>query len=343
MNKTTIALVISSVYCFIATAQNKPYKAAEVYTASQYQYGKIEVRMLAAKGSGIISNFFTFKNGSEKANTFWEEIDIEIFGKDGSNAWQSNSISGQGNLNLTRIEGVHQQSNLADNYNTYSIEWKPSSVTWKVNDVKIREVINGQANDIDDPASLRFNIWNPNIPEWVGSFDNNILPVHMFVNWIKFYDWNGSEFSSTPQWVDNFNSFDTNFWIKANHTFNENQSDFIPPNATVKNGYLVLSITKQNKTGYNGTPPVDINDNEPTLDLNQFSRASAKDIIKIEYNSTQRIATIYGMSDDFKYTIHSLDGKKIITGNGATIKLDTISNGTYILVSDAFSKKFVVN
>ena len=58
-------------------SQNKIYKAGEIYTQNIYQYGKMEVRMLAATGSGVISNFFTFKEGSELASTFWEEIDIE--------------------------------------------------------------------------------------------------------------------------------------------------------------------------------------------------------------------------------------------------------------------------
>ncbi|WP_040396471.1 family 16 glycosylhydrolase [Aquimarina agarilytica] len=339
MKKLIGTLLLSTAYFYAVQAQNKPYKAAEIYTKSQYQYGKMEIRMLAAKGSGIISNFFTFKNGSEKPDTFWEEIDIEVFGKDNSSAWQSNLISGQGNSNLTRIEGIHSKSGLADNYHTYAIEWKPGSVTWKVNNEVVREKIGGQANELDDPASLRFNIWNPNIPEWVGSFNENILPVHMFVNWIKFYDWDGAQFSSSPTWEDNFTNFDTNFWIKANHTFNENQSDFIPQNATVKNGYLVLSITKETQTGYNGSPPIDTD--ESTLSTTDFT---AKHPVSIQLDNEQKKIKILGLSkkDNSAYSIHSIDGKKILSGKEKTIDLNNLSAGVYIFIINDTSKKFII-
>ena len=245
----------------IVYSQNKIYKAGEIYTDNIYQYGKMEVRMQAATGSGVISNFFTFKEGSELASTFWEEIDIEVFGKDGANSWQTNLITGQGNSNLTRTEEIHQATNLGSEYHTYTIEWKPNSVTWLIDGEKVREIIDGQSSLMTSQTTLRFNIWNPNIPGWVGAFDENILPVHMFVNWIKFYEWNGTSFEATPVLEDNFDSFDSNIWTKANHTFAENMSDFIPENVTTKDGYLVLSITKENETGYTGVPPIDETNN----------------------------------------------------------------------------------
>jgi len=277
----TTLLALSS---FIIHSQNKPYKAGEIYTENIYLYGKMEVRMLAATGSGIISNFFTFKEGSELPSTFWEEIDIEIFGKDGSNSWQSNLITGQGNSNLTRTEGIHQENGLGASYHTYTVEWTPNSVTWLVDGKIVRTINDGQSLLINSETSLRFNIWNPNIPQWVGPFDNSILPVHMYVNWIKFYEWNGSSFSSTPTFEDNFDSFNTNTWTKASHTFAENQSDFIPENVNVENGYLVLSITKDDETGYSDTPPID--------DEDQVIIISEDPIAVIETNFNSGIAPL---------------------------------------------------
>lgn len=241
-----------------ASAQNKAYKSGEIFTAQNYHYGKIEFRMLVATGSGVISNFFTFKNGSEQATTFWEEVDIEVFGKNGAHSWQSNIITGQGNSNLTHSEAVHQETGLGQEYHTYTVDWKPNSITWAVDGVTVRSTTGGQANDIDDPTSLRFNLWNPDIPSWVGPFDESILPVHMYVNWIKFYPWDGSSFSSTPTFEDNFDFFDTSKWQKANWTFPLNQADFIPQNVNAEDGYLVISLTKALETGYQGTPPVDL-------------------------------------------------------------------------------------
>ncbi|GAA4113404.1 hypothetical protein GCM10022393_12380 [Aquimarina addita] len=258
MFKKEAILVGIALLCYGSIfSQNKTYKAGEVYTENQYQYGKMEIRMLAATGSGVISNFFTFKEGSELPSTFWEEIDIEVFGKDGANSWQSNLITGQGNTNLTRTEGIHPQNGLGETYHTYTIEWKPNAVVWSVDGMVARTITGGQAALMTSDTSLRFNIWNPNIPEWVGAFNENILPVHMFVNWIKFYEWNGSSFSTTPTMEDNFEIFDTNTWTKANHTFAENMADFVPENITTKDGYLILSLTKAGQEGYEGNPPTD--------------------------------------------------------------------------------------
>ena len=242
----------------IASAQNKPYKSGEIFSAQTYLYGKAEFRMLVATGSGVISNFYTFKHGSEQASTFWEEVDIEVFGKNGANSWQSNIITGQGNTNLTHSEGVHQENGLGQEYHTYTVQWKPNSITWMVDGVIVRTTTGGQANLIDDPTSLRFNLWNPDAPGWVGPFDESILPVHMYVNWIKFYPWDGSSFSSTATFEDNFDFFNTSKWHKANWTFNLNQADFIPQNVTAKDGFLVISLTKDGETGYQGTPPEDV-------------------------------------------------------------------------------------
>ena len=253
LKSTTLALVALFTLASVNTeVQAKDFKAAEIFSNTQTKYGKYVVRMRAAKGSGVISNFFTYKNGSEQSSVFWEEIDVEVFGKNNANSWQSNLITGFG---PTRTEGVHGGPNMADTYNTFTVEWTPNYVRWLVNGTQIRRVNGGQASQLASAASFRFNIWPPAIPEWVGNWNPNILPVHMYVNWVEFHSWNGSGFNL--QWRDDFNSFDSNRWTKANHTFGENRADFVPANATVKNGYLVLSITRAGQEGYSGNPPAD--------------------------------------------------------------------------------------
>ena len=55
-----------------ASATAKTYKGAEIYSNESVLYGRFEMRMRVAKGSGVLSTFFTYKNGSEIGNTFWE-------------------------------------------------------------------------------------------------------------------------------------------------------------------------------------------------------------------------------------------------------------------------------
>ncbi len=247
------ALWVSIAWSLLTDVSAKQLKAGELFTQSQVAYGRYVVRMRAAKGSGVISNFFTYKNDSHEPSVIWEEIDVEVFGRDNGRRWQSNIITGYDPRQMSVRE--HGGADFADSYHTLAFEWTPTYVRWLVDGREIRRDTGGQQVDtLTSPASFRFNIWQPNIPSWVGPFDASILPVHMFVNWVEFHRWTGSGFERV--WRDDFNSL-SGRWVKATHTFNENNADFVPHNVNVKNGYLILSLTRADATGYRGDPPVD--------------------------------------------------------------------------------------
>lgn len=257
LNKFVMFLFIFSVIStFIlsdAIAQNKAYKGAEVYGLSEYyiHYGKIEVRMMAAKGSGILSTLFTWKEGSEQAGAFWEEIDIEIFGKNNATTWQSNIISGT-SPRKTSEQLYNQSISLGDDFHTYTIEWTPEYIAWFFDGQQVCKTIGQQATDLKSPAGIRFNLWASTSTSWVGPWNDNILPQYQFVNWLKYYRYDNGEF--IPDWSDDFN---TNRWAKANWSFDGNRVDFDPQNALAQDGMLILCLTKAGETGFNGTVPVD--------------------------------------------------------------------------------------
>ncbi len=293
-------------------AQNKPYKGAELFTPGAVTYGKFEFRMRVAKGSGVLSTFFLYKDGSEQSQNFWEEIDVEVFGKDNAETWQSNILTGFGGP--TGIEAEHDTNlDLSEGYYTYTVEWRPDSVVWKFEDQVIRTVTGTPANDLTNPQSVRFNIWSAFAEAWVGPFDDSILPVHQYVNWIQYYQWNGTDFDTTPTWEDDFSgtTIDSNRWSKATWTFDANRTDFAPANLKVQNGYLILSLTKAGEEGYTGTPPEDAAGS--SLSVPDFSEAPVKlvafpspvlDQITIEgpVETTLRILDLNGriVQDDFK-------------------------------------------
>ena len=232
----------------------KPYKGAEIFTNDSQLYGKYVFRMRAAEGSGILSNFFLWKEGSELPGVAWEEVDIEVFGRDQARSWQSNIITGLDSRSTS--EQVHDAGvSLAQNYHTYSIEWTPQWVRWRVDGELVRETQGGQTGDLINPAQARFNFWPPNIPSWVGPWNDSILPVHMYVNWVEYHRWNGAGF--TFEWRDDFNTFDSSRWGLADWTFAENRADFSPANVQTVNGYLVLSMTREGQEGFNSFPPAD--------------------------------------------------------------------------------------
>ena len=253
----TFGLLVTA--CFSTYASNKNYSSAEIYSADTWLYGKYVFRMRVAEGSGILSNFFLWKPDSELSSVDWEEVDIEVFGKNDANSWQSNIISS--GTGWTTSEQVHQHSSsLADGYHTFSLEWTPDYVAWYVDGVELRRTEGGQVDLLKNPASLRFNFWASESEGWVGSFDDSILPVNMYVNWVEYYSWNGDGFDF--DWRDDFDSFDTNRWSKAAWTFDGNYVDFVPENSNVSNGYLVMSMTKSGEEGFNGIVPLDSADSK---------------------------------------------------------------------------------
>lgn len=234
----------------------KAYKGAEIYSNNAYLYGRFEMRMQSAKASGVLSTFFTYKDGSQVSGTFWEEIDIEIFGKNNGTQWQSNIIYGTG---PTHIEETHTESNsLAEGYHTYVVEWTPEYVAWFVDGVEKRRVTGtSTVNSMTSPQSLRFNIWASDSVPWVGAWNDSVLPVYQFVSYIEYKAYNATTKTFEGGWRDDFNSFDTSRWGKANWSFDTNRVDFVPENALVKDGILILALTKENATGFSGTPPAD--------------------------------------------------------------------------------------
>jgi hypothetical protein len=234
-------------------AHAKAYKGAEIASKTQHRYGRIEVRMRMARGPGILSTFFTYKPGSETAGSLWEEIDVEAFGKSNATAWQSNILVGNPRMGS---EMVHDTgASLADAYHTFTIEWTPTAVVWQVDGAETRRTTGGQASQLTSMHNFHFNLWASDVASWAGAFDASMLPASQYVSWIRYYKYDNGAF--VLDWSDDFATFDTARWEKANWTFDGNLVDFEPNNVVVKDGTLVLCLTAQGQTGCSGAVPVD--------------------------------------------------------------------------------------
>lgn len=314
--------------CFVflplISFSQKNYKGAEIYSTESWKYGKIEIRMKMAKGSGILSTFFTYKNGSEVQGTFWEEIDIEVFGKNNAQTFQSNIIT---NNPKVTSEEVHSPGfSLGDAYHTYTLEWTPDYVAWYIDGVQMRKTVGGQVSDLTNPQSFRMNIWAAQWTDWVGTFDTQALPAYQFVNWIKYSSYtpgsgdNGSDF--TQQWVDDFDTFDSSRWLKANWTFDGNLTDFSPENAVVQDGYLVLIISEADNTGFSGTVPPDNN-------VTGVKIKSAPSV-NIYPNPASSRVLIQG-SFSGSWSLQNSLGEVISEGTASVIDIEKFRSGVYYL------------
>ena len=261
----------------------KPYKGAEIFSTDSVLYGRYEIRMRVAEGSGILSTFFTYKNGSEVGNTFWEEIDIEVFGKNNATEWQSNIILGSSRPTIHSLQDHSTDVSLADAYHTYVLEWTPDYVAWYLDGEEVRRIDGtSTVTSLTNPQSLRFNIWSSESPEWVGPWDDSILPVYQFVNYIEYQSYNTENGEFEPSWRDDFNSFDTTRWNKANWSFDTNRVDFLPENVVVQNGILVLALTHEDAVGFSGTPPAD----EPASSSSSTSSVSSQAVSSSSVSSS---------------------------------------------------------
>lgn len=309
---TGALLGLAAILGVSAATQAKPYKGGEIFSQQTYKYGRYEIRMRVAKGSGVLSTFFTYKNGSEAQGAFWEEIDIEVFGKNNATQMQSNVIIGT-NRPTSKTEGVHTMPySLGDSYNTYVLEWTPSYIAWFINGTQVRRINGGQfVSSLTSPQDIRFNLWAANIPEWVGSWNPNILPVYQFINYIEYRPWNQQTNSFGNGWRDDFNYFDSNRWGKANWTFGENLADFDPNNVVVKDGYLILALTREGQTGFWGNPPADNgSSNNPPPAASSSSRASSS-------APSNNNATIHIEAENFNEV-----GGSVTTTNGVVGYID---------------------
>ncbi len=245
--------------CSLSAQQVKNLKGAEVFYHETVLFGKFEVRMKMVNEKGIVSSFFLNDGKSWQGLPFlWREIDIEALGKE-KNLFQTNSITGHA-ANKIMSELKHKVKDLPTKYHTYTIEWTPDYVALYVDGVLLRKDIAAKSQQIidlrDTPLTYRMNLWISTAEEWVGRFNKNTLPQYQFINWIKYYEYTpgggagGSDFSLA--WTDDFNSLNSERWGTGNWSFESCLVYFEPANAVIKDGYLILCLTKEDELGFKG-------------------------------------------------------------------------------------------
>ena len=114
------------------TAEWTPnYSGGEFRTDKYYHYGYYETSMQAIKNDGVVSSFFTYTGPSDVINgkeNPWDEIDIEILGKDTTKVQLNYYRNGQGGHEKMIDLGF----DASEGYHTYGFDWQPGKITWYV-------------------------------------------------------------------------------------------------------------------------------------------------------------------------------------------------------------------
>ncbi|MBC8041855.1 MAG: family 16 glycosylhydrolase [Rhizobacter sp.] len=150
-----------------------------------YTYGRYAVRMKAAKGSGVISSFFTYRYSP------WQEIDIEFLGKSPSkiqfnvffNAGKPGDLNNKGSDEPVLVElGFDATAAFHD----YVFEWTDKYIRWYADGKMLHEVSKPERLP-DLPQQVMMNIWHPSIMDWSGPIDEAALPTFAEYEYVRLY------------------------------------------------------------------------------------------------------------------------------------------------------------
>ncbi|MBR3631375.1 MAG: family 16 glycosylhydrolase, partial [Oscillospiraceae bacterium] len=165
------------------------YSGAEYRTNKFYHYGYYECSFQAIKNDGVVSSFFTYTGPSDVINGVknpWDEIDIEILGKDTTKAQFNYYRDSKGgheymyDLGFDASEGFH----------TYGFDWYSDHITWYV-DGKEAYTMYG---DMPKTASkIMMNTWpgvsdpnnKDNVIDWLKPY-NGKTPITAYYQWVTY-------------------------------------------------------------------------------------------------------------------------------------------------------------
>ena len=156
-------------------------------------------------------------------------------------------------------ESLIKDLNAHSDFNDYAFEWTPNYVAWFINgkeyyrqDLPTHTYI----ATLRHPQKIMMNLWVPVYEDWVGKWNEDIIPRFAYYDNVSYYEHtpgtgsHGTGNNFTLKWNDEFDSFDSSRWEKATHTFSGNRVKFEPGNVVFKDGKMILCLTYGNAFGY---------------------------------------------------------------------------------------------
>ena len=153
------------------------YSGAEYRTNDFYHYGYYETSMQAIKNDGVVSSFFTYTGPSD--NNPWDEIDIEILGKDTTKVQFNYYTNGQGNHEYMYDLGF----DASEGYHTYGFDWQSDKITWYVDG---KAVYSATSDIPSTPGKIMMNVWpGTGVDSWLNPFDGT-TPLTARYQWVTY-------------------------------------------------------------------------------------------------------------------------------------------------------------
>jgi endo-1,3-1,4-beta-glycanase ExoK len=159
----------------------KPYASGEYRTNDMFTYGRFETRMQAVKNSGTVTALFTYTGPSDGQP--WDEIDVEILGK--------NTTQMQTNYFTNGVGGHETIINLgfdaSTGYHDYAFEWRQGSISWFV-DGRLVHQENGSRGPLPThPQRIMMNLWpGIGVDGWLGPFTYPGRTLTATYDWARY-------------------------------------------------------------------------------------------------------------------------------------------------------------
>ena len=146
-----------------------PYSGGEYRSKEHYGYGRYEVRMKAIKNDGVVSSFFTYTGPSD--NNPWDEIDIEILGKDTTKVQFNYYTDSKGDHEYLYDLGF----DASEDFHDYAFEWHKDKIVWFVDGA---EVYTADKSIPVTPGKIMMNAWcGKGVDGWLNAFDDSRMPL----------------------------------------------------------------------------------------------------------------------------------------------------------------------
>ena len=159
----------------------RPYASDEYRRNVLSSYGLYEGRFKAAKASGIVGGSFFLYTGPSDGQP-WDEIDIEILGKDTTKMQTNYFTNGVGGHETMIPLGFDASAA----FHTYGIEYRATYINWYVDGV-LAHTENGSRGALPSHTmKLMMNLWpGIGVDGWLGAFTYT-GPLYQQVDWLKY-------------------------------------------------------------------------------------------------------------------------------------------------------------
>lgn len=307
------------------------YKGGEYRTRSSFLYGRFEARIKTNGREGMLTSLFTYNDNYP--TTAWNEIDIEIMGRYADDVQFNTITPGQ----VHHVSHQYVDFNPALGYHVYGFEWTPTYVAWFIDDVEVYRQTGSYIAELNLPQKLMMNAWLPTYANWAGQWNDVVLPAFAYYDWVKYASYTpgtgtyGTDNNFTPQWTDDFDTWDQARWDKATHTFNGNNCDFLPANIVFQDGKMILCLTKETAIGYvDNVPPAPL---WARVERNTVRVAFAEEVERASAEATSS----YLLSNLTVASARLLGDLKTLVLNVPGIDTSSVSNLIVMNVRDLWS------